>query len=120
MSERRYVCRRSDLRPGRAGSVLLHRDRYGLPLECLVVLDDEGHVRAYLNVCKHLPIPLDGGTGDYFDDSRTHLFCGTHGARYRLADGRCVEGPCRGEHLDAVAVEIEGDEIFVRWTPQDD
>lgn len=117
MSERRRVCRRSDLRPGHAEAISLGKDRYGLPLQCLVVLDEEGQVRAYLNVCKHLPIPLDGGTGDFFDDGRTHLFCGTHGARYRLADGRCVEGPCRGAHLDAVPVELEGDEVFVLWAP---
>ena len=32
--------------------------------------------------------------------------CGTHGARYRLDDGMCVEGPCLGKALESVVVEV--------------
>ncbi len=120
MNGRVHVCALTDLEPGQAIALSLGKDRYGLPLQCVVALDESGHVRAYLNVCKHLPIPLDGGTGEFFDDERTHLFCGTHGARYRLSDGRCVEGPCQGAHLDPVSVEVIADEVFVRWLPDDD
>lgn len=107
------VCRVDELEPGRAMVVALGRDRYGLPLQGLVVLDESKTPRAYLNVCKHLPIPLDGGTGDFFDDDRRHLFCGTHGALYRLSDGRCVAGPCEGESLDPIELEVRDGVIFV-------
>jgi len=36
-----------------------------------------------------------------------HFQCSTHGARFRIADGYCVAGPCRGERLSAVAVRVE-------------
>lgn len=110
------VCRVDELEVGRAAVVALGRDRYGLPLQGLVVLDDSGTPRGYLNVCKHLPIPLDGGTGDFFDDGRRHLFCGTHGALYRLSDGLCTAGPCEGEKLDPLELEVRDGVIFVKST----
>src|SRR5258705_313796 len=36
-----------------------------------------------------------------------HFQCSTHGARFRIADGYCVAGPCQGERLAAVAVTVE-------------
>ncbi|HNV79908.1 MAG TPA: Rieske (2Fe-2S) protein, partial [Thermomonas sp.] len=34
------------------------------------------------------------------------LVCAAHGASFELANGVCVAGPCRGESLRAVAVEV--------------
>ncbi|MGE0785772.1 MAG: Rieske (2Fe-2S) protein [Sandaracinaceae bacterium] len=76
----------------------------GRPREALVVRAPSGALRAYLNRCRHLPIPLDGGSGAYFDPDGDYLTCGTHGARYRLEDGFCVEGPCMGDELIALRV----------------
>jgi nitrite reductase/ring-hydroxylating ferredoxin subunit len=93
------------------GSRVLHAtmtpDADGTPREALVMRDAGGVVRAYLNRCRHLPIPLDGGTRRFLDDDRRYLMCGTHGALYRLEDGYCFVGPCRGESLRAIAVEVD-------------
>ena len=96
---------------------MLARGRFGEPRAALVLLDETGAVRAYVNRCKHLPIPLDGGSGAFFDASGAHLECGTHGARFRLADGYCVSGPCEGSSLDALVVEEEEGIVFVRDEP---
>ncbi len=58
-------------------------------------------------LCKHqgAPLRLDdlgGGT----------VTCRRHGWRYRVADGRCLEG--RGPDLRRFAAQVVGDEIFVR------
>jgi nitrite reductase/ring-hydroxylating ferredoxin subunit len=37
----------------------------------------------------------------------------THGARYRLHDGLCFSGPCRGSSLHALEVELRDDGVFV-------
>lgn len=81
--------------------------------EAVVVLDDERRPRAYLNRCKHLPIPLDGGTRDFFDSTRRYLFCGTHGALYERATGYCIEGPCRGKVLTAIELRIDAGELVL-------
>ncbi len=73
-------------------------------ISVLVTRTNEGW-RAYWNVCKHLPIPLDGGLGEL----REGLVCISHGARYRAEDGVCYQGPCQGEALDSLTVEaIDG------------
>ncbi|MEL7371693.1 MAG: Rieske 2Fe-2S domain-containing protein [Myxococcota bacterium] len=73
-------------------------------ISVIVAQTAEGY-RAYWNVCRHLPIPLDSGLGVLPDG----LVCISHGARYRAEDGVCTEGPCRGEKLFALAVRrVEG------------
>jgi nitrite reductase/ring-hydroxylating ferredoxin subunit len=67
-----------------------------------------GTVRAYANVCRHHPLPLDydapEGAGPMALDG-LHLECHQHGALYRPTDGLCTDGPCRGESLYAAGVE---------------
>ncbi len=93
--------------------VPLTRVRDYIPREALVTRDDSGRIVAYRNECKHLPIPIDGMTRKFFDKEGTHLLCALHGARYRVNDGQCISGPCRGASLEAVALEFDGDEVFV-------
>ncbi len=81
------------------------RDERGFPLKALIVRTKTGELRAYTDTCKHIPIPIDSGSGEYMTEDGDYLFCGTHGALYRLEDGVCVEGPCRGEALDPVPLE---------------
>lgn len=97
-----------------AERVLLARlapDAYGRPREAVVVLDDQEQPHAYLNLCRHLPIPLDAGSRSFV--VRGELQCATHGARYRLNDGMCVSGPCRGAALFRLPVEITASLVFV-------
>ncbi len=82
---------------------------WDLHREAIVVLDDSDRPRAYLNRCKHLPVPLDGASREFFDATRRYLICGTHGALYEKATGFCVSGPCRGKVLTAIDVRVDAD-----------
>jgi nitrite reductase/ring-hydroxylating ferredoxin subunit len=86
-------------------------DAFGRPREAIVLLDEHDEPRAYLNQCRHLPIPLDAGSRQFFFGGE--LQCSTHGARYRLRDGMCVAGPCRGAALAALPIEIAAALVFV-------
>lgn len=79
----------------------------------LLLRDESGTIVAYRNLCQHLPVPLDGGTGELLSEDGAHLVCGTHGATYRLHDGYCVEGPCEGLSLEALHVREDGGELYV-------
>jgi nitrite reductase/ring-hydroxylating ferredoxin subunit len=94
----------------RVRTVRLSSDANGRPREALVVRDAAGTVHAYLNLCRHLPIPLDA-SGQFLVDGL--LQCGTHGARYQLEDGLCVSGPCRGASLQTLELAIEDGRLFV-------
>lgn len=85
--------------------VPLGPDTDGSPREALVLSDQDGQARAYLNRCKHLPVPIDAGGRRFLTPDGEHLLCGTHGAEYRLRDGVCVAGPCEGATLQALRVE---------------
>lgn len=102
------------LSPAQAVVVPMSPDERGRPREAIVVLDHDGIPRAYINRCKHVPIPLDGGSRQFFSSDKTALLCGTHGARYRLDDGYCTAGPCRGARLDPIEVRIEAGIIELR------
>jgi len=42
----------------------------------------------------------------FFDAEGRHLVCSTHGAVFRPEDGYCLAGPCAGESLEPVPVEV--------------
>lgn len=58
----------------------------------------------------HLPVPLDGGMGELPSNDR--LVCLTHGAEYEPEQGLCVAGPCEGEVLERVPIEIVDGQIL--------
>jgi nitrite reductase/ring-hydroxylating ferredoxin subunit len=104
----------SDLGRDTVRVVALPKERGRIPREALVLRDRAGVVRAYLNRCQHLPIPLDGGSRRFWSADGEHLLCGTHGAHYRREDGLCVLGPCYGASLIALELERDGDELHIR------
>jgi nitrite reductase/ring-hydroxylating ferredoxin subunit len=71
-----------------------------------------GRVHAYVNMCRHQSLPLDFGDARYFDETFDALVCCHHGARYAPDTGRCVEGPCEGASLTALAVEQRGADLW--------
>ncbi len=68
------------------------------------------NIRAYWNVCQHLPIPLDAGAMEL--PASEELVCITHGAAYQASDGLCVRGPCEGTQLESVPLQIEGGKVW--------
>lgn len=113
MTRRHEVGPADALEPGQVRVVPLGRDERGIPDEALVLRDRQGRVRAYRNRCKHLPIPIDGGSRRFFANDRVHLLCRTHGAMYRPEDGRCVQGPCQGDALDPLDIEERDGVLYV-------
>lgn len=71
-------------------------------------------VAAYVNSCPHTGGPLDWVEGQFLDYGRERILCATHGALFRLADGRCLAGPCRGKSLTPVAIEVTAGEVRLR------
>jgi len=108
-----WVCREEELPEGVVRTARLGQDADGLPVMVLLLRDESGTIVAYRNLCQHLPVPLDGGTGELLSEDGAHLVCGTHGATYRLHDGYCVEGPCEGLSLEALHVREDGGELYV-------
>jgi nitrite reductase/ring-hydroxylating ferredoxin subunit len=98
-----------ELTPGTVWAVPLPGGPTRRPREALVLRGPDGAPRAYVNLCRHLPVPIDGGSKRYLAKGGEHLLCGTHGALFQLDDGRCVAGPCLHLALFALpCVEDDG------------
>lgn len=76
------------------------------------VIGHRGRLFAYRNECRHIPMTMDWVENRFLSRDRCHIQCATHGARYEIDTGLCVEGPPAGEHLRKLTVEIrEGDVV---------
>lgn len=107
---RRPLCRLDALAEGEArGFELGEGDRRF----DVFVLRRDGGVLAYENRCPHAGTPLDLLPDRFLAADGRHLQCHTHGALFRIEDGMCVAGPCRGRSLTAVAVAVENGEILI-------
>ena len=80
--------------------------------ESVIVMRRGEEVRAWLNVCPHAGRRLDYAPGQFLLKDEL-LICAVHGASFDRSRGICVAGPCRGEHLRALAVELRGDEVWL-------
>jgi nitrite reductase/ring-hydroxylating ferredoxin subunit len=70
-------------------------------------------VRVYLNSSPHIGTPLDWTPNKFLSHDKKFIICATHGAEFAVTDGECLRGPCRGDYLEAVAVEIRDGMICV-------
>jgi nitrite reductase/ring-hydroxylating ferredoxin subunit len=112
------VCLDEELVPGRAQIIDLERPGgRGPRRQAMVVRLPNGEIRAYHNLCKHLPVPLDSFRDRVLADDKSHFLCRTHGACFQLSDGMCFEGPCQGASLDAIAVRLHNGKIEIQDAP---
>ena len=68
-------------------------------------------VCAYLNVCPHAGRPLNWAPGRFLYQ-HGQLVCASHGAAFQPEDGLCIGGPCRGQSLQPVAVQVREGAIY--------
>lgn len=81
--------------------------------ESLILHRDGAQVRAWLNVCPHAGRRLDWAPGQFLKSKDGLLVCAAHGASFELQAGQSVAGPCRGDRLRAVAVEVRDGAVFL-------
>lgn len=105
MSER--LCAALDVAEGAAIECPDPRDSEGTSL---ILLRCGGLLQAYLNICPHAGRPLNWAPGRFLY-AHGQLVCAAHGASFRPEDGYCIGGPCRGESLRRVAIEIVDGEV---------
>jgi nitrite reductase/ring-hydroxylating ferredoxin subunit len=86
--------------------------------ESLILHRKGGTVRAWLNICPHAGRRLDWAPGKFLTSKDGLLVCAAHGASFELGAGACVAGPCRGDSLRAVAVDVVEGRVVVRSSDQ--
>ena len=85
-------------------------------MESLIVHRNGDAVRAWLNVCPHAGRRLDWAPGEFLKSKDGLLVCAVHGASFETECGECVGGPCRGDRLRAIPVEVRDGAVWIRTT----
>jgi nitrite reductase/ring-hydroxylating ferredoxin subunit len=70
-------------------------------------------VRAYINRCAHLALPLNLLPDRFLTYDGSMILCTAHGAIFEKATGYCVAGPCAGASLAMVPVRIVADYVLL-------
>jgi len=84
----------------------------GEQVEGFVVRND-GQYFAYRNSCPHTGSPLDWVEHQFLDAEGALIQCAVHDARFLIESGECVFGPCPGESLEALAIRVQDDSIYL-------
>jgi nitrite reductase/ring-hydroxylating ferredoxin subunit len=109
------LCRLDEIPEGGATAVdatLAIDGEAGPQPSSLILLRRGGQVRGYLNICPHTGRRLDYAPGKFLLKNDT-LICAVHGATFNQADGLCIAGPCRGEHLREIALQVRDGAIHL-------
>lgn len=78
----------------------------------IILRRENGDVFAWRNSCPHKPkIPLDPGGGAIIDDDQ--IVCHEHGARFECGDGFCTSGPCRGDALEEIDIDVRDGDVYL-------
>ena len=60
----------------------------------------------YVDSCPHAGWPLAAAPDRYLTRDGQRIFCGGHGALFRIEDGFCVAGSCAGDSLTPWPVDV--------------
>jgi nitrite reductase/ring-hydroxylating ferredoxin subunit len=108
--EKIALCRLQDLTdPGSRGINL--DTRHGT-LEIFLVRKGN-ELYGYINHCPHTGVNLDWIPDQFLDPSGGFIQCATHGALFSIQEGVCLRGPCVGDRLISIELQIEQGEVFL-------
>ena len=79
----------ASIKPGKSMKFLL--PIRGVDEECFVI-NYRGHLHAYVNQCRHIPMAMDWVDNQFFAEHGRYLMCPTHSAYYEPDSGECIAG----------------------------
>ncbi|MGC3981796.1 MAG: Rieske (2Fe-2S) protein [Steroidobacteraceae bacterium] len=77
----------------------------------------QGEVHAYLNSCPHAGLPLNFKPDVFFAPHVELLQCVAHGALFEPETGECVAGPCFGQSLQMLDIQVHEGRVYLRSHP---
>ncbi|WP_018417036.1 Rieske (2Fe-2S) protein [Teredinibacter turnerae] len=102
------------------GDELLDGDCIKLPLkfrgkkDSALIIRDRGEVRAFHNLCVHMPRTLDCESHSVFDFEKQQLRCSMHGIVYSSETGESLSEICRGKKLTSIRIIEQDNKILIR------
>lgn len=106
----RYLCRLDELADGRSRGF----DPLAEGRDTMFVVRRGERVYGWRNACPH----IDGARmawrkDEFLTADRTRIQCSAHGAQFRIEDGVCEIGPCLGQALTPVVIDVRDGELWL-------
>jgi nitrite reductase/ring-hydroxylating ferredoxin subunit len=105
-----FLCRVDSLQDPGTWNVVLGEGEEALDI---LIVQTKGTRHAFINCCPHQFIPLETFPNHFLTEDKNYLICSGHGARFDLATGTCVSGPCLGKGLDPLAIAERDGTIYL-------
>jgi len=116
MTERRvFLCALQELPDGASRGFAVET---GAGVQDIFVVHKNTRVVAYHNSCPHTGGPLDWVPDQFLSLDGSQIQCATRDARFRIADGVCIAGPCAGKRLSAVRTVVVKGAVFAEFSVQ--
>lgn len=100
------ICGTFDFQPAEAREFEVEGTR-------LILVHWHGAWYAYKNNCPHANWPLNIQPDTFFDSDLQYIQCSNHMALFDVETGECKAGPCTGDRLTGVPLEIVDNQVFV-------
>lgn len=81
--------------------------------KAIFIVKKYDRVYAYENSCPHLGIQLEWLPDKFLDMDAELIQCSTHGALFIIESGECVAGPCSGQHLQPLDLQLEEGDVYI-------
>lgn len=111
MSREHRLCRLDDIPDGGSAGFDVPAAQDNNEAVAVMAIRQGGRVFCYVNSCPHWGSPLDLVPGRFLDRKGRHILCTTHGAQFRIEDGRCIKGPCLGASLRPLPCRVESSTV---------
>ncbi len=85
----------------------------GLNTFRLFVVRQGDGARAYVNACPHYSLPLNHRPDEFLSRDRDRIMCRQHLALFAIDDGRCLDGACEGQGLQAIPIRLVGETLVI-------
>lgn len=104
------LCHSSDIPdPGSKGfEVKIKRKTQGI-----FVVHKDGSFYAYRNQCPHTGASLEWQEDQFLDMDNALIQCAVHDALFLIDSGECIAGPCSGDQLEPLPLEISNGELYL-------
>lgn len=70
------------------------------------VVKTAGGIAAYVNCCPHAGHPLNLRPHKFLTSDGNLILCCSHGALFARDNGLCIAGPCQGQSLTPIPIEV--------------
>ncbi|MDG2089647.1 MAG: Rieske (2Fe-2S) protein [Gammaproteobacteria bacterium] len=97
-------------------SSILEGSSYSFEIDqiALFAINKHDQIFVYLNLCPHLHAPLNWEPDKFLNNSCDLIQCSNHGALFDIENGECIQGPCKGQSLQAVDYEVKDGNIYIK------